>query len=604
MSNTGNRRGRRSRALLWGLLADPRGWRLLCAVAAAAALCLGIVGQWRMYQAAGLDGSFAARFLDLLYGALGLFVFQPPQLPDTALSAPLQVARFLAPAATFYALADALVLPVARLRARLARGHAVVCGVGPGAVALVAKLRAQGTRVVVVSDAGHGGPPDRVDDPEVPVLVGDPARPAVLRAAGAGRAEKLYVTGPATGRNAAVLVAAAAVAAAAGRGRSGPLRCYAEESDPDVLDALWILLLRRPASDAVTVTFFNTARLGARLLLDDVAPTWTPASAGAIVVAGVPPFGRELLVEIARRRRHDLGPGAPRLPVVVVDEEASHVVARLRARYGVVEAMLDIDCHDEPTGEVDLDRRAHARAPAQGLIEQIFVCYDDEELALRTALATARPPAHRSVVVRTGRTSPLGDALRPGRQEGQGAMDAIYDGLVIFPHLDRACDPEDVSDDRLEAWAAAIHADYCRRRLESGEADGGNEALVAWENLPEKYRSNNYDQARDIETKLNLIGCASARMTSDAEPFAFTPAEVDLLARWEHERWMGNRLANGWRGGEVRDNDRLIHPDIRPYDELSAQTKAKDADMVLLIPELLASSGYRIVRSPNPPTAG
>ncbi|OHV41392.1 MULTISPECIES: RyR domain-containing protein [Pseudofrankia] len=585
------------------LLVDPRGWRVLCGAAAVAAMCLGIAGQWLMYTAAGGGGPFGGHFLDLLYGSLGLFVFQPPDLPDTALSAPLQVARFLAPAATLYALADALVLPVARLRARLAHGHAVVCGDGPGALALIAKLRAERAQVVLVAPGAHAELAGLVGDQRVTVLAGDPTVAAVLRRAGVARADRLYVTGPATGRNAAVLITAATIATTAGRHRSTPLRCYAEESDPDVLDALWILLLRQPASDAVTVGFFNTARLGARLLLDDLAPAWTPAGGGPVVVAGLSPFGQELLLQIARRRRQILGENASRLPVVVVDERASAAVHALRARYEVLDALLDLDCHDVRADEADLDRRAHARATGAGFVEQIFVCYGDEELALRKALATARPPTRRSVVVRVDRGSPLGDALRPGRQEGQGPMDALYDDMVIFPQLDAACDPDDVSDDRLEAWAEAIHADYCRQRLESGEASDDNEALVAWENLPEKYRSNNYDQARDIETKLNLIGCASARMTSDAPSFTFTPEEVELLARHEHERWMRNRLAHGWRGGDARDNERLIHPDIRPYDELSTETKDKDAQMVRLIPRLLASAGYRVVRSADAPSS-
>jgi len=603
VSDAGQRRRRpRRHAAADGfrtLLIDPRGWRVLCAVAAAAALALGIAGQWLMYEAAGVEGSFGDHFLDLLYGALGLFVFQPPDLPDTALSAPLQIARFLAPAATFYALADALVLPVARLRARLAHGHAVVCGDGPGALALVAKLRARHAHVVLVAPGAQAELAGQVGDRRVTVLAGDATDTTVLRRAGVARADRLYVTGPATGRNAAVLIAAATIATAAGRRRSAALRCYAEESDPDVLDALWILLLRQPASDAVAVEFFNTARLGARLMLDDLAATWTPDGSGPVVVAGLSPFGRELLLQIARRRRQLLGEDATRLPVVVVDEHAGAVVHALRSRHEVLDALLDLDCHDVHADDADLDRRTHARAPGAGFVEQIFVCYGDEELALRKALATARPPTRRSVVVRVDRGSPLGDALRPGRQEGQGPMDALYDDMVIFAQLDAACDPDDVSDDRLDAWALAIHTDYCRQRLESGEASDDNEALVAWENLPEKYRSNNYDQARDIETKLNMIGCWSARMTPDAPPFEFSPGEVELLARHEHERWMRNRLEHGWHGGEVRDNERLIHPDIRPYDDLSAQTKDKDAQMVRLIPGLLASAGYRVVRSPD-----
>jgi hypothetical protein len=592
------RRGNAARTVARGLLVGPWGWRLLCALAALAAVTLGVLGQWQMDQAVHLGGSFRGHFLDLLYGSLGLFVFQPPDLPPTALSVSLQVARFLAPAATLYALADVLVLPTARLRARLASGHAVVCGCGPGALALVAKLRAAGTRVVLVAERGCTDLVELVGGHGVTVLVGDPTSAGLLRSAGVGRAERLYVTGPATGRNGAVVTAAQAVARAAGRAGATPLRCLVEESDPDVLDAMWMLLLRRPPGDPVTIEFYNPARLGARLLLDDVRQRWDPVGEAPVVVAGLSPFGRELVVEIARRRRKH-GRDVARLPVVVVDEHASDLVARLTRRYGVIEEMLDIACDESDVDALALDHILHPRRPGE-FLTQIFVCYADAELALRKALATSRPPTRRSVVVRVDRMSPLGEALRPGSAERQGPMAALYDDLDFFAEQERACDPDEAPDDRLEAWAQAIHEDYCRQRLESGEIVDDNEALVAWENLPEKYRSNNYDQARDIETKLRLIGCASARAAPGAEPFAFTAAEVERLSRWEHERWMRNRMSSGWTFGEVRDNDLLRHPDIRPYEELSAETKEKDAQMVRLIPDLLAGAGYRVVRFPGP----
>jgi hypothetical protein len=612
----GRRPGAR-RAALRRLLAYPRSWRAACAVAALASVTLTVVGQWSMYRTVHLDP--AAHLWDILYGSLSLFVLQPPpQLPpDVALTAPFQVGRFLAPVASLYALADALEQPLAQVRASLARGHTVVCGDGPGALAVVAKLRQDGDRVVLVADAAHAALVELVGDPGVAVVAGDPTRRAALHAARLHRAARLYVLGAGTGRNLTVLAAANEIAARSRRHRTRPLHCHVAESDADLLDALWILQLRHPvAGDRVEVAFFNPDRLGARVLLDALAPpatspsapppalpsSWSPRDDVPIVVAGMSSFGRELLVEIARRRGRQRPDGGARLPVVVVGQRASATVERLRARYEVLDTWLDLDCHDVPADEVDLDRQQHARAAAAGFVEQIFVCYADEEVALRLALATARPQNRRSVVVRVDRTSPLSEALRPDRIGGQGPMDLLYDAMVIFPQLDRACDPKDAPGDWLDAWAEAIHADYCRQRMAAGETSEANEALVAWENLPDRYRSNNYDQARDIRAKLDWIDCVITQ-TPTVAPFAFTATEVDQLSRWEHERWMRNRLTEGWTYGPVRDNIRKLHPDLVDYDLLTTETKAKDEQMVRLIPGLLASAGYRIARSTTPAAA-
>lgn len=44
-----------------------------------------------------------------------------------------------------------------------------------------------------------------------------------------------------------------------------------------------------------------------------------------------------------------------------------------------------------------------------------------------------------------------------------------------------------------------------------------------------------------------------------------------------HQSWMQGKLNAGWRFGEVRDNDRKIHPCIVPYDKLPQEQRRKDA---------------------------
>lgn len=55
---------------------------------------------------------------------------------------------------------------------------------------------------------------------------------------------------------------------------------------------------------------------------------------------------------------------------------------------------------------------------------------------------------------------------------------------------------------------------------------------------------------------------------------------MERLARIEHRRWMADRIDRGWTSGAARDNARLIHPSIRPFDELSAEEQEKDRNAV------------------------
>jgi hypothetical protein len=43
-----------------------------------------------------------------------------------------------------------------------------------------------------------------------------------------------------------------------------------------------------------------------------------------------------------------------------------------------------------------------------------------------------------------------------------------------------------------------------------------------------------------------------------------------------HERWMEQKLADGWACGPVKDVENRLHPCMVPYDELPPEQKAKD----------------------------
>jgi RyR domain len=63
----------------------------------------------------------------------------------------------------------------------------------------------------------------------------------------------------------------------------------------------------------------------------------------------------------------------------------------------------------------------------------------------------------------------------------------------------------------------------------------------------------------------------------------------------EHRRWSGERLLRGWRPG-ARDDDRRLHPDLKPFEELDEDGWEKDRDAVRAVPGVLALAGWSIAR--------
>jgi hypothetical protein len=84
----------------------------------------------------------------------------------------------------------------------------------------------------------------------------------------------------------------------------------------------------------------------------------------------------------------------------------------------------------------------------------------------------------------------------------------------------------------------------------------------------------------------------------DSEVFAFTSDEIEELAKMEHQRWCEEKTKAGWKYHEPRDDNRMFHPDLLPWDDprFTEEAKEKDRSAVKLIPELLARAGFQIFR--------
>jgi hypothetical protein len=55
-------------------------------------------------------------------------------------------------------------------------------------------------------------------------------------------------------------------------------------------------------------------------------------------------------------------------------------------------------------------------------------------------------------------------------------------------------------------------------------------------------------------------------------------------------------LKAGWRYGKPRDDEKRLHPDVRPWDDLAEDERQKDRLLVLEIPEIVAAAGMTLAR--------
>ena len=70
----------------------------------------------------------------------------------------------------------------------------------------------------------------------------------------------------------------------------------------------------------------------------------------------------------------------------------------------------------------------------------------------------------------------------------------------------------------------------------------------------------------------------------------------EFLAENVHEVWSAQRLAEGWRYGEKRDDEARLHPGLVPYSELDDKEKEYDRLTALNTLRLVVKLGFRISR--------
>lgn len=532
--------------------------RTVFVIAAVAALSLGYVG---------LDlflvnrPQFGHRVIDLVYYDLQLFVIDSEPVGEGGpYPWPLEIARFLAPAVTGYALTEAARLlfatEIARLRARTRSGHIVVCGDSLAARALATHLAKVGQRVVLV----RGDHVDHVDVPGLLEAVGGTRLAAVLEAAGLARAARLYACEDKTAANIATVLAAGQVK----RRVATTLEVYAHVGDPELGDALRAGEFNKPQRQDMQVDFFSLDGIAARAVVAAEAE-----ETDRLVVIGLSAFGRALLLELARRaERSD---GHP-IEVVVVDPNGRAIVEELRAR----NPDFDESCAITVKAFYQPEPGAH----------RVFVCHDDEERALRDGLKASATVDETSgtVIVRMRQLAGVGEMIVQHGHDDRLRFVGVLDMASVY-----------LSERIADSLARAVHRRYVQRQSALGHTSRDNPALTGWDDLSETLRNANRAQAVDIESKLEVIGCRAVPRLEQTS-FTFEPHEIEQLAIAEHNRWMAERRADGWRYGPVRNNKAKIHPDLRPWSELGEEERQKDRDAVLAMPAILADAGYQVIR--------
>jgi hypothetical protein len=569
-------RGDRSRLAL-RILEWPIVWSL-----GGLALWAGYVGFARHFAAVGEPKGV----LDLLHLTLQLFLLNSgdvsPPVPWQ-----LQLARLLAQ--------EQLQL----IRIYLMRDHVVICGLGRKGLHLARALRSDGKSVVVIEKDAHNDALEECRRLGVAILIGDATDPQLLAEARSSRASRVVSLCRDDAVNAEVAVRVREQLVNSKRIGRSAVECVIHVVDPELCELMRDQEILFPQTDSFRVSFFNSFRIGAWTMLEKFSPLGSPGEETDhpphLLIVGLGYLGESFLAEAARRWWYAHGQRS-RLRVTVVDQQARDRVDVLSLRYPRLPEACNVRAIEVDVRSPEFRRDAFLSWSGDGKdVTSVFVCLDDESLALSTALALHERLLESStpIVVRMGEDRGLSQLL-----QGEGGS-GRYRNLSAFGLLDLTCTPDSVTSFTREMLARKIHKEYVKTREAQGDTPERNRNLVPWEELDEHYRESNRLQGEHIQVKLARVGCAAAHRRDWGAPlFEFRLDEIELLAKVEHDRFVEERLAQGWRyGPPPRNESKKTNPTLVPWEQLSEADKDVDRETVRELPHFLAEVGFAVRRA-------
>jgi hypothetical protein len=557
-----------------------------------AAFILGFVGFKRA------DGSLSV--WDTLYRDLQLIVLEGGALEGLEVSWELQVARFLMPfMAAYVGLKGVAALfreQVGLLLVGLIPHRIVVCGLGERGFLIAQSLRERGERVVVIEKSRNNELIEPCRRAGTVVLIGDATDAEVLRGARVHRARHVISVCGDDRTNAEVAIRVRQLATG---GTSGALTCVVHVVDPQLSALLKAYEIGEHYREGFRLDCFNVFESGARALLREYPPFGEQHLGGEeprLAVIGLGRLGQSLLVQTARSWRVAHGRAGERLRVTVLDRQAGERMSALLSRYPQLSRACRFISREVDVESPEFERADFLFDSQRGCdVTQVYVCLDDDSLGVTAALRLYHHlREHRvPIVVCMARDTGLTSLL----EEELGAQDR-FETLHGFGLLDQTCHAELLLGGTYEILARAIHEEYVRLQEKEGQTPESNPAMVPWDELPETLKESNRAQAGHIGLKLKAIGCGIIPWADwEAESFEFTPGEVELLSKMEHERWVDERRRNGWTYAPGTKNvDKKTSPYMVPWEELREEIKEWDRVTVRGLPAFLAKADFQIVR--------
>ncbi|KAF3276934.1 hypothetical protein TWF970_006103 [Orbilia oligospora] len=164
----------------------------------------------------------------------------------------------------------------------------------------------------------------------------------------------------------------------------------------------------------------------------------------------------------------------------------------------------------------------------------------------------------------------------------------------------RYLDGKILAESVREHLAQNIHIEYLKKRFSMGMSDEDRKrpGHQPWDQLPEEFRESARAHAENVPRKLRLISCFLAEKQDHMhrKPVEkFSPDEIEVLAKHEHDRWNAERLQKQWTKSSNTDPTIRTSSFLVAWSDLAKEWQDVDRELVASYPNILPED-YQIYR--------
>ncbi|MHA2098591.1 MAG: NAD-binding protein [Candidatus Kariarchaeaceae archaeon] len=280
--------------------------------------------------------------------------------------------------------------------------------------------------------------------------------------------------------------------------------------------------------------------------------------------------------------------------ITLIDKNANSLVNSLNERYQIPKNIGKLSGHDnEFIQNNELQYQFLRILPPETDI--VFINFNDEIHATNISLSVLEhfQKKQRHIPIFTHLKNDKG-VINFLTKENLEELN-FDNGPVIIPFglISVVSNRTIIINEILDHFAKELHQSYLDEMSISSEDLSQYPALVPWSHLPVNYKNANRQLADHIAIKLRSFDLGIYR-DSHSPLFSFSENQLALLCPAEHNRWMINKILDGWTFSEKRDDLKKEHPSIVPWEDLNQSEKEKDRVLVSQIPTILQKLGFHI----------